>query len=234
MEEFHAADLVRRARGASRLARRSTGRSSDAAAGHRPRGRMADDRAGGRRLWNHLLRQRRHRSLPAGGRCWTGRCLGVWRFWHGWIGDATRRHGRALPWGQSAIGTLERAPDPRRAGHCVCSETEIFNYVQQGDARHAESARGVPGFLIRTFRRIGSTSTTSGSIRWFIFPSRDAETKHHRKLIRYVERGGTWLARVAGVFWRPRSCRRGPAQPRSNRLFGARESFVEFSDLLRI
>ena len=123
-------------------------------------------------------------------------------------------------------------------GLVFAPESEMFNYVQQGSTRistPSRSAAPIRHSSIPTFRRISSRSTTSAKYKIVYLPypvMLQSETVN--KLRQYVEQGGTLISEGLPAYFGDHG-HAGATQPNYglDELFGARESYVEFTpDLL--
>ncbi len=243
-KQFHAADLVRAG------ARGKPFWHAEAQAGPlwmqpqvtgRPRedGRITDEKDV--RLWNMI-------SMAGGA---TGILYPRWRPLldgplfgafgaFGMDGGVTPRAeaaGAVARWANTHRALWTSRPVKGEVGIVFVPESQIFNYVQQGSTQHyAESARGAyQGFFDSNIQAdfVHIDHIQEYPLAYLPYPIHLKESTA-KKLIAYVEQGGVLVSEGLPGYFGERG-KVGTRQPNYgfNELFGARESYVEFTpDLL--
>jgi beta-galactosidase len=145
--------------------------------------------------------------------------------------------GRVARWANAQPDIWRSRPIKGEIGIVFVPEAEIFNYVQQGDANHyAQSARGAyQAFFDSNIQAdwVHVDHIREYKIVYLPYPVMLKEVTA-RKLTEFVEQGGSLISEGLPGYFGDRG-RAGPVQPNLglDRLFGARESYVEFTpDLL--
>jgi beta-galactosidase len=243
-KQFHAVDLVRAG---------SRGKPfwhAEAQAGPlwmqpqvigRPRedGRLADDKDV--RLWNMI-------SIAGGA---TGIMYPRWRplldgplfgafGGFGMDGSVTPRAemaGKAARWANTNPDLWKSRPVRGEAAIVWVPESQIFNYVQQGSTDHyAQSARGAyQGFFDNNIQAdfVHLDNISEYPLVYLPYPLH-LKPETVRKLTAYVQNGGILVSEGLPAYFGERG-KVGTVQPNTglDKLFGARESYVEFTpDLL--
>ncbi|HET8550122.1 MAG TPA: beta-galactosidase [Bryobacteraceae bacterium] len=140
-------------------------------------------------------------------------------------------------WANQQTELWKSRPVRGELGIVFVPESEIFNYVQQGSTRHyAESARGAyqaffDANIQADFVRIDDIREYPLVYLPYPIHLRESSAK---KLVEYVENGGILVSEGLPGYFGERG-KVGTRQPNYglDRLFGARESYVEFTpDLL--
>src|SRR5262249_52826263 len=145
--------------------------------------------------------------------------------------------GRVARWANAHPEIWRARPVKGDVGIVFVPESEIFNYVQQGDTNYyAQSARGAYQAFFDS--NIHADWVALGRIEdyplvYLPYPVMLKQSTA-RRLTEYVERGGALVSEGLPGYFGDRG-RGGVVQPNLglDRLFGARESYVEFTpDLL--
>lgn len=145
--------------------------------------------------------------------------------------------GRVARWANAQTELWRSRPVKGEVGIAFVPESQVFNYVQQGSTNHyAESARGAyqaffDSNIQADFVRIDDIQEYP--LVYLPYPIHLKEATA-RKLADYVEKGGILVSEGLPAYFGERG-RVGTRQPNYglDRLFGARESYVEFTpDLL--
>lgn len=145
--------------------------------------------------------------------------------------------GRVARWANSQQQLWRSRPVKGEVAIVFVPESQIFNYVQQGSTQHyAESARGA-------YRAFFDSNIQADFVHidhiqeyplvYLPYPIHLKEATA-KKLMEYVERGGHLVSEGLPAYFGERG-RVGVVQPNFglHRLFGARETYVEFTpDLL--
>ena len=145
--------------------------------------------------------------------------------------------GQVARWANANAGLWESRPVRGEVGIVFVPEAEIFNYVQQASTAHyAESARGAyQAFFDSNIQAdfVHIDHIQEYPLVYLPYPIMLKEASA-RKLIEYVERGGFLASEGLPAYFGEHG-KVGTVQPNYglDRLFGARESYVEFTpDLL--
>jgi beta-galactosidase len=145
--------------------------------------------------------------------------------------------GRVAQWANAHPEIWKSRPVRGDVGIVFVPESELFNYVQQGSASHyAESARGAyQAFFDSNVQAdfVHLDDIGQYPLIYLPYPLMLKEASV-RKLVRYVEGGGTLVSEGLPGYFGDRG-KAGEVQPNLglDKLFGARESYVEFTpDLL--
>jgi beta-galactosidase len=145
--------------------------------------------------------------------------------------------GRVARWANAHPEIWRARPVKGDVGIVFVPESEIFNYVQQGDTNHyAQSARGAyQAFFDSNIQAdwVSLDRIADYPLVYLPYPIM-LEQATARKLTEYVERGGALVSEGLPGYFGDRG-RAGTVQPNLglDQLFGARESYVEFTpDLL--
>ena len=145
--------------------------------------------------------------------------------------------GRVARWANSHPEVWQSRPIKGDLGIVFVPESEIFNYVQQGDTGHyAQSARGAyQAFFDANIQAdwVHIDHVQEYNLVYLPYPVMLSEVTA-RKLIAYVEQGGRLISEGLPAYFGDRG-RAGTVQPNFglDQLFGAKESYVEFTpDLL--
>jgi beta-galactosidase len=145
--------------------------------------------------------------------------------------------GRVARWANGNSEIWQSRPIKGDIGIVFVPESEIFNYVQQGDTTHyAQSARGAyQAFFDSNIQADWVHLDDIGDYKALYLPYpvmlKEATAE---KLRQYVERGGCLISEGLPAYFGDGG-RAGTAQPNLglDKLFGAKESYVEFTpDLL--
>ncbi|MBI3469852.1 MAG: beta-galactosidase [Candidatus Solibacter usitatus] len=145
--------------------------------------------------------------------------------------------GRVAQWANQHAELWKSRPVKGEVGIVFVPESQVFNYVQQGSTQHyAESARGAyqaffDSNIQADFVRIDHIGEYPLVYLPYPIHLKEASAK---KLIAYVEQGGTLISEGLPAYFGERG-KVGVRQPNYglDGLFGARESYVEFTpDLL--
>jgi len=158
----------------------------------------------------------------------------------GMDGSATPRSdmaGQVARWANTNPQIWKSRPVKGDAGIVWIPESQIFNYVQQGSTAHyAESARGAyQAFFDNNIQAdfVHIDHVREYQLVYVPYPVMLKE-ETARKLVEYVESGGILVSEGLPAYFGDRG-KVGTKQPNYGlgRLFGARESYVEFTpDLL--
>jgi beta-galactosidase len=145
--------------------------------------------------------------------------------------------GQVARWANSQQQLWRSRPVRGDAGVVVVPESQIFNYVQQGSTQHyAQSARGAyQAFFDSNIQAdfVHIDHIQEYPLVYLPYPIHLKEATA-KKLIAFVERGGHLVSEGLPAYFGERG-KVGVKQPNLglDRLFGARESYVEFTpDLL--
>src|SRR5262249_38401299 len=145
--------------------------------------------------------------------------------------------GQVARWANTHPEIWRSRPVPGDIGIVFVPESELFNYVQQGNTDHyAQSARGVyQAFFDSNIQAdwVHIDHIREYRVVYLPYPVMLSEATA-RKLIEYVEQGGHLISEGLPAYFGDRG-RAGTAQPNLglDKLFGAKESYVEFTpDLL--
>ena len=164
---------------------------------------------------------------------------GVRPLWHGRLRNAARRDGRQVrPLGERSPGTMEIAARAGRHRHW-CSRPNRRCSTMCSRARHdfyAESIRGAyQAFFDSNIQPdfVAVDDLQKYKVAYLPYPVM-LNSATVKKLRAYVEQGGTLISEGLPAYFGDHG-RAGPSQPNYelDSLFGARESYVEFTpDLL--
>ena len=145
--------------------------------------------------------------------------------------------GRMAQWANAHLEIWQARPVKGEIGIVFVPESELFNYVQQGDTSfYAQSARGAyQAFFDSNIQAdwVALDDIQEYKAIYLPYPLMLKEATA-RKLSEYVERGGCLISEGLPAYFGDRG-RVGTVQPNFglDKLFGARESYVEFTpDLL--
>lgn len=145
--------------------------------------------------------------------------------------------GKVARWANANPEIWKSRPVKGEVGIVFVPESEIFNYVQQGDTGHyAQAARGAyQAFFDSNIQAdwVHIDDIKEYPLVYLPYPVMLKE-ETARKLIAYVEQGGNLVAEGVPAYFGDRG-HVGEVQPNFglDKLFGARESYVEFTpDLL--
>ena len=145
--------------------------------------------------------------------------------------------GKVARWANQHPEIWKSRPVKGEVGIAFVPESQIFNYVQQGSTRHyAESARGVyQAFFDSNIQPdfVHIDDLRQYPLVYLPYPIHLKEATA-KKLVEYVEQGGSLVSEGLPGYFGERG-KVGTHQPNYDldRLFGARESYVEFTpDLL--
>jgi beta-galactosidase len=145
--------------------------------------------------------------------------------------------GRVARWANAQSELWKSRPVKGEVGIIFVPESQIFNYVQQGATRHyAESARGAyQAFFDSNIQAdfVHIDDIQEYPLVYLPYPIHLKEATA-KKLVEYVQQGGSLVSEGLPAYFGERG-RVGTRQPNYSldALFGARESYVEFTpDLL--
>jgi beta-galactosidase len=145
--------------------------------------------------------------------------------------------GRVAQWAKAHPEVWKARPVRGEIGIVFVPESELFNYVQQGDTGHyAQSARGVyQAFFDSNIQAdwVALDDIQEYKVVYLPYPVMVKEATA-RKVLEYVERGGCLVSEGLPAYFGDRG-HVGAVQPNFglDKLFGTRESYVEFTpDLL--
>jgi beta-galactosidase len=145
--------------------------------------------------------------------------------------------GKVARWANSHPDLWASRPVQGDVGLVYVPESEMFNYVQQGSTDYyAQSIRGAyQAFFDSNIQAdfVSLDDIVKHKIVYLPYPLM-LKTASVERLRKYVEDGGTLISEGLPAYFGDHG-RAGPTQPNSglDRLFGARESYVEFTpDLL--
>jgi beta-galactosidase len=145
--------------------------------------------------------------------------------------------GKVAKWANSNPDIWKSRPIKGEIGIVFVHESELFNYVQRGSTQYyAESARGAyQGFFDSNIQAdfVHLDHIDEYPVVYLLYPVMLKEATA-RKLMAYVEKGGQLISEGTPGYFGDRG-KVGTVQPNLglDTLFGARESYVEFTpDLL--
>lgn len=145
--------------------------------------------------------------------------------------------GQVARWANQQAELWKSRPVKGEVGIAFVPESQIFNYVQQGSTRHyAESARGAyQAFFDSNIQPdfVHIDHLQEYALVYLPYPVHLKESSA-KKLMDYVAQGGSLVSEGLPAYFGERG-RVGTRQPNYglDQLFGARESYVEFTpDLL--